>query len=95
MLATLVDLTGAQLADYRAILTASGLSPSSQAQALAALRSFLLWSRTMGAYSLPSEVLDLALKVPRATVQRPYDVLAEREIAAIISSAPNARDQAS
>ena len=92
--ATLSELPGARLADFRAQVTASGLHASSQAQAIAALRSFLRWTRTMGAHRLPLEVVELALRVPRATVQRPYNVLSEPEIAAIISSADNARDRA-
>ena len=84
--ATLSELSGARLADFRARVTASDLSSSSQAQAIAALRSFLRWTRTMGAHRLPLEVVELALRVPPATVQRPYNVLSEPEIAAIISS---------
>ncbi|GEM_PF-3145760 len=38
-IATVADLTGAQLAAYRAYFTGSGLAPASQAQALAALRA--------------------------------------------------------
>jgi site-specific recombinase XerD len=39
--AILSELTGAELARYRAAVLSSALAPGSQAQALAALRSFL------------------------------------------------------
>src|SRR5437016_5015675 len=48
VVATVDGLTGADLAAYRARVTASDLSPASQAQALAALRSFLAWAGTLG-----------------------------------------------
>jgi len=38
-IATVADLTGAQLAAYHAHFTGSGLAPASQAQALAELRT--------------------------------------------------------
>lgn len=41
---TVAEVTGADLAAYRAVVTASPLSPASQSQALAALRSFLTWT---------------------------------------------------
>src|SRR5262245_36419786 len=46
------ELTGADLAAYRAHVVGSDLAPASQAQALAALRSFFRWSGTMGAHGL-------------------------------------------
>jgi len=47
---TVAEVTGAALADYRARLTSSPLSPASHGQALAALRAFVAWSRSMGAH---------------------------------------------
>jgi site-specific recombinase XerD len=88
------DLSGHQLADYRAYVTSSALAPASQSQAIAALRSFLTWSRPMGAHGLPSDVVSAALRTPKAHVQRPYSVLAEPEVAAIIEAAPTTRDRA-
>jgi site-specific recombinase XerD len=88
------DLSGRQLAEYRASIISSALAPASQSQAIAALRSFLTWLRTTGAHSLPSDVVSAALKTPKAHVQRPYSVLAEPEVAAIIEAAQTARDRA-
>src|SRR4030095_2679801 len=46
--AALSDLDGGDLPRYRAAVVSSALAPGSQAQTLAALRSFLGWSRTLG-----------------------------------------------
>lgn len=90
------EVNGAQLAGYRAAVTTSPLAPNTQAQILAAVRSFLKWSRTMGAHGLSSDVVDAALRTPRATVRRPYTVLAEPELLAVIqaAAADNPRDVA-
>src|SRR5215216_2307398 len=47
---TLAELTGEMLLVWRAHVTASGLAPATQSQALAALRSFLKWSGALGAH---------------------------------------------
>lgn len=103
---TLVDLDGAALARYRATLTTapkqgrgrtpagSPLAPASVALALAAVRSFLTWARAMGAHRLPDEVITLALRTPKGTTLRPYSVLAEPEIAAVLAAANTSRDKA-
>ncbi len=92
--ATLAELTGAGLAAYRAHVTSLSAAPASQAQALAALRSFLTWSRTMGAHALPGDVVQVALRTPRATVLRPYSVLSDAEITRVLGAAGNPRDRA-
>src|SRR5215472_2973579 len=74
---TVAGLTGADLAAWRGTVTASTLAPASQAQALAALRSFLAWAGSMGAHRLPGEVVRVALRTPRAIVRRPYHVLTD------------------
>lgn len=74
--------------------SSTALQPASHAQGIAALRAFLMWSRTMGAHQLPAEVVSAALKTPQARVQRPYSVLTEAEVAAILSAATTARDRA-
>ena len=90
---TVAQVTGADLAAYRAAVTASPLSPASQSQALAALRSFLAWAGSMGAHRLPAEVVRTALRTPRSTVQKPYSVLSEPEIGQIIAVAYCPRDK--
>jgi site-specific recombinase XerD len=88
------DLTGAQLAAYRAQLTGNGLAPASQSQALAALRAFLHWSGTMGAHRLPGDVIRAALKTPRGSTKKPYQVLSEPEGAALLAAVSTPRDLA-
>jgi site-specific recombinase XerD len=92
--ATVSELTGADLARYRADVISSDLAPGSQAQALAALRSFLSWSRTLGAHRLPGEVIRIALKTPTVVVRRPYRTLGEGDIAAVLATASTSRDRA-
>lgn len=92
--ATVADISGAQLAGYRASVTSSALAPASQGQALAALRAFLRWSGSMGAHTLPADVIATALRTPKAAVQRPYQVLTEPEIAATLAAAVTSRDRA-
>jgi site-specific recombinase XerD len=92
--AAVADLTGAQLAAYRAQLTGTGLAPASQSQALAALRAFLHWSGTMGAHRLPGDVIRAALKTPRGSTRKPYQVLSEPEGAALLGAVTTPRDLA-
>lgn len=91
---TLAGLTGADLARYRALVTSSELSPSSQGQALAALRALLKWSGPFGAHTLPIEVIDRALRTPKAEVKRPYAVLSDAEAGGLLQAAGNPRDRA-
>jgi site-specific recombinase XerD len=92
--ATLNELTGADLARYRAAVVSSNLAPGSQAQALAALRSFLAWSRTLGAHRLSTDVIRTALKTPKAVVRRPYRTLGESDIGTLLTMASMTRDRA-
>ena len=88
------ELTGDDLNDFKAAVVASGLAPASQAQALSALRSFLLWAGSMGKHALSPRMISLALRAPRATVQVRYSVINEKEVAAILANAPSARERA-
>jgi site-specific recombinase XerD len=92
---TLAELTGAELARYRAAVTAStSHAPASQALALAGLRSFLKWAGIMGAHGMSADVVTLALRTPTSRVRKPYNVLAETEVGAILRAADNDRDRA-
>ena len=88
------ELTGDDLNDFKAAVVASGLAPASQAQALSALRSFLLWAGSMGKHGLPPRMISLALRAPKASVQVRYSVINEKEVAAILLNAPSARERA-
>ena len=88
------ELNGELLSQYRASVVSSGVSPASQAQALSALRSFLGWCGSMGGHRLSSDVVKVALRSPRSTVQVRYTVITEREVGAILRAASSARDRA-
>ena len=91
---TLAGIIGAGLAQHRARIMAAPLSHASQAQALAALRSFLTWAGTMGAHRLPADVIATALRIASADVRRPYVVLSDPELAALLQAADSPRDRA-
>lgn len=91
---TVAEVNGARLASYRGAVTSSSLAPATQAQTLAAVRSFLGWARTMGAHQLSSDVIDAALRTPRATVCRPYQILSEPEVATLLAVTDGPRDLA-
>ena len=77
---SVADVTGSDLAAYRAHVLSSGLAPSTQSQALSALRSFLGWAGSLGGHHLPAEAIRAALRTPRASVQTRYSVITEKEI---------------
>ena len=87
-------INGMMLTDFRVAVTGSGLSPSTQAQALSALRSFLSWTGSMGGHQLSSDMVAKALRTPRATVRTHYTVITEKEIAAMLANAPGFRERA-
>ncbi len=92
--ATLDELTGEALADWRARLVAGGLAPGSQSQALAALRSFLRFTRGFSLHRLGDELIRETLRTPRAETRRPYQVLADWEIGALLAACATDRDRA-
>jgi site-specific recombinase XerD len=96
----LASLDSAMLGDYRAAVMSDdeGLGPASQSQAVAALRSFVRWVRGLdGGRHLPLvtlETMEVALKMPRAEVRRPYSVLSDKEAARMIERTGTTRDRA-
>ena len=88
-------VTGAALAKYRAHLIATA-TPSATKQAIAALRSFFGWCRKshVAVSPLSSDTIEDALEMTRANVQKPYEVLDDAELAALINAATSARDRA-
>jgi site-specific recombinase XerD len=91
---TMLDITGADLAAYRAAVLASDRAPSTQAQALAALRGFLNWARSMGASPLLAEPVAVALRGPRALLVQPLCILSDSELNALYVAAETPRDRA-
>lgn len=92
--ATLAEVTGEMLAAWRAHVTGSELALGSQAQALAALRSFLKWAGLFGAHALSRDMIGELLRTPGGSVQRPYQVLSEPEAARLLAAAGASRDRA-
>lgn len=92
--ATLDQLTGEALADWRARLIAGSLAPGSQSQALAALRSFLRFTRGFSLHPLGDDLIRETLRTPHAETRRPYQVLADWEIAALLAACGTDRDRA-
>jgi site-specific recombinase XerD len=96
----LASLDSAMLGDYRATVTSDdeGLGPASRSQAIAALRSFVRWVRGLdGGRHLPLvtiETMEIALRMPRAEVRRPYSVLSDPEASRMIERATSSRDRA-
>jgi site-specific recombinase XerD len=78
----------------RVIEEGTSWGPASRGQALAALRSFLIWAGAMGGHHLPKDVIGAALRSPANLVRRPYQVLTEPEIGALLVSAIVPRDRA-
>ena len=91
---SLSELTGVQLADYRARVMAAGQAPATQAQTLAAVRSFLSWTGAIQAHALPVEVVRTTLRTPSSVVKTRYEVLSEPEIVAIFGSVRDAKSRA-
>lgn len=92
-------VTPAALVAYRARLVRDGRGAATHQQALAAARGFFAWladlARAQGRMPpIPSEALRRLLKAPRGRVERPYQVLTEREAAALLARAPTNRDRA-
>ncbi len=90
-IALIGEITAPMLTEYRAGLVARldvrgvrRLTPSTVARKLAAVRSFLRFCRLTGLTRLTSEVIAFALKSPKATVIKPYDVLTQAEQARVL-----------
>jgi len=92
--ATLHGLTLPMLAAYRAYVLRQPLAPSSQALALAALRSFLTWAADYDAHGLPVEKLKRALRSPKRTPRPARDLPTDADIAKVLSQPLSRRDRA-
>jgi integrase/recombinase XerD len=91
---TIDEVTPYHLARYRESVMASQLAPATKRQQIAAVRSFLRWTRVFGLHSLGSDVMDIALRLPQAKTLVPYTILSEAEIAALLAAASKPRDHA-
>jgi site-specific recombinase XerD len=92
--AALEDLAPWRLEAWRETLLQDGRSPATHAQVMSALRSFLDWVSAQLDRDLPRAVLR-ALKIPKRKVLRPYEVLSEAELEALLAAAAgHPRDRA-
>lgn len=93
------EITPDALIAYRARLVRDGRGPATHQQALAAVRGFLAWAgdlaQALGKPSpFPVEAVKRLLAAPRGQVRRPYQILTEREAAALLARTPAGRDRA-
>ena len=88
------ELSGSDLAAFRTVVLNSGWSPSTMAQALAAVRSCLRWVSNLGGQCLPADAVRAALRTPRATVQNRFAIVNDREITAMFTVARSSRERA-
>jgi len=86
------DLTGLMLARYRAWVLDHPWAPATMALKITALRSFLRWTRSLGAHGISGDLVEMTLRRPRSTVVTPYRPLSERESALLLMAAPPGRD---
>jgi len=91
---SLSEVSGAALAAYRAALLEDGRGAATHALALAGIRSFLKWAVRFSACALSPDVISGALRSPRNHVERPYEVLTDPEIAAVLTATKSTRDRA-
>jgi integrase/recombinase XerD len=91
---TLSEVSGAELAAYRAALLSDGRGAATHSVTLAAIRSFLKWSQRFGACLLTGDVISGALKSPKNHVEKPYSVLTDPELGAVLTVSKTARDRA-
>lgn len=91
----LADVTPAHLLSWRIYITREcELAPASQAQALAALRGFLRWAGSMGLHGMNGDTYREALRTPRISTRRPYDVLTDQQARQLLAAASSSRDRA-
>lgn len=83
----LSDLQALHLMTYRGALVADGRGSATHAQALIALRSFLVWCAALGGHDMRSEQFLYLLKVPKVTVITPHETLTQAEILRFLDAA--------
>jgi integrase len=92
--ASVDEITPHSLALYRESIMGWQVAPATRKQAIAALRSFLRWSRAYGLHRISADIIDVVLRVPAASTTVPYTILSEAEIADLIHAAVRPRDRA-
>lgn len=90
----LYEIKPEDLVKYREKLLSDGRGNATHAQSIAAIRSFLKWSKGLDLHTISYEVVSLFLKIPAAKVVNPYKTLTDSEIARVLALSENIRDKA-
>ncbi len=80
-------LSAGLLGRYRAELLAGDAGVATRKQAIAAIRSFLRWARVFAPHLPGSDILREVFGMPRANVERPYQILSPAEAADLVDVA--------
>jgi integrase/recombinase XerC len=91
---SLAQLHPNHLVNYRQVLIDDGRGAATHAQALSALRSYLTWCADMGGLPFPLRMAERVLRVPSATVIRPYVTGTRGEVDRLLEITVSLRDQA-
>lgn len=86
-LSTIGGIEAGHLVAFRNYLLMDGRGVASHSQALNAVKSFLVWAASMDGLRLRTEQVKGLLKVPKATVLKPYQTLAPKEIVRFLDTA--------
>jgi len=90
----LAELHPNHLVNYRQKLMDDGRGPATHAQALSGLRSYLTWCADLGGLPFPLRMAERILRVPSATVVRPYVTCTRGEVDRLLETTSNLRDRA-
>ncbi len=86
--ATPAAITPAVLADYRSELVEDEtVTNSTRAQAVTAVRSFVLWARAFAPHLPDGDMMRQVFAVPAARIDRPYITLTDDEVARLLEAA--------
>ena len=91
---SVAEVTGADLAGYRATILSNDLAPASNRQSLSALRSFLTWVTDMGGPAPSSRVVKVALRTPRGSTAARYSTITELEVGKMLAEDIGLRERA-
>jgi integrase len=87
------EVTGLRLGQYRAWVMDQRWAPQTKSGRIVALRSFLKWSRMLGAHEVSRDMVEWVLRIPRSTTLTPYVALTQAEVARLLAAASSPRDR--
>lgn len=91
---TIEQVTPYDLTTYRESIMLSPLAPATKRQQIAAVRSFLRWTKAFGLHAIGPDVVDVVLRVPPRKTIAPYAILTEAEIGSLMAASKRPRDRA-